>query len=72
MQKPEDIEYTVVLVTPIFGSERENAQEVIEEGRWNTSTRTGTSPCFVSRPMSPPTWKWLPDVEEAAGQAGYR
>ena len=30
MQPPQDVEYTVVLVFPGFGSERENAEEVIE------------------------------------------
>jgi len=39
MEKPSDVEYTVVLVCPAYGEERENAEEIIEAALEHLNTQ---------------------------------
>jgi hypothetical protein len=38
MAQPKDVEYTVVLITPSFGEERDNAEQIIEEALAHLNT----------------------------------
>jgi hypothetical protein len=64
MHMPDDVEYTVVLVSPSFGEERENAEESIEAAlEWLNTNRD--EPGFRFAPYVTAHLEIVPDVEEA-------
>jgi hypothetical protein len=64
MQRPEEIEYAVVLVIPVFGEERENAEEVIEGALDYLNTHRET-PGFRFAPYVRAHLEKVSDVEDA-------
>jgi hypothetical protein len=64
MWQPEDVEYTVLLVSATFGEPRENAEQVIEEAlNWLNTFRE--EPGFRFAPNVTAHLEIVPDVEEA-------
>jgi hypothetical protein len=67
MQMPEDVEYTVVLVSSSPYEERENAEQIIEEALEYLNTFR-EEPGFRFAPYVTAHLEIVPDVEEAQGK----
>ncbi len=64
MTQPEDVEYAVVLVSPIFGETRQNAETILEEAVEYLNTHKET-PGFRFAPHVSARLEIVPDVEQA-------